>query len=58
MINEIPFDEPIPIELFKLKRKIRCLPLLEARIPDKTIQVLKKKRRDIKRAAKRLVRRK
>lgn len=49
-------DQPLPIEFFKLKRKIKCLPLLEPKILDAKLKRLKHKRRDIRRAARRILR--
>lgn len=51
-----PLDKPLPIELFKLNRKIKCLPLLEPKLLDDSLRRLKKKRSDIKRKARRSVR--
>lgn len=48
-------DEPLPIEYFKLARKIKCLPLLEPKLLDDNLKRLKHKRRDIKRAVRRIV---
>lgn len=48
-------DEPLPIEYFKLTRKIKCLPLLEPKILDDKLRKLKHKRRDIRRTAKRIL---
>lgn len=49
-------DQSLPIELFKLTRKIKCLPLLEPKILDDKLKRLKHKRRDIRRSARRLIR--
>lgn len=48
-------DEPIPIEYFKLTRKIKCLPLLEPKILNDKLKHLKRKRRNIKRSARRII---
>lgn len=50
-------DQELPIELFKLVRKIKCLPLLEPKILDNKLSKLKHKRRDIKKTARRLMKR-
>lgn len=55
MSTNIPLDEPIPIEYFKITRKIKCLPLLEPKLLDDNLKRLKHKRRNIKRAVKRIV---
>lgn len=48
-------DQPFPLEYFKLKRYIVCLPLLEPRIFDDNLKKLKQKRRKIKRETRRLL---
>lgn len=54
--TNLPLDQPIPIDYFKLTRKIKCLPLLEPKVLDDTLKRLKHKRRDIKRTTRRLLR--
>lgn len=49
-------DQPLSVELFKLARKIKCLPLLEPKVLDDKLRRIKHKRRTVRRAARRLIR--
>lgn len=48
-------DEPLPLDLFKITRRIKCLPLLEPKIVDDKNKKIKNKRRQLKRATRQLL---